>query len=73
MPSNLRAYSVAVWQRYLAPKIRSILQKAEATIICIARSLPKAFALILLDKLQQSGGRLFGVEEDDFVTTLSLD
>ena len=68
MPSNVRAHPTAVWQRYLNLKIRSTLEKAEATIICIARSLPKAFGLVLVDRLQTCGGRLFGVAEDDFVT-----
>lgn len=44
------------------------MEKGEAIIMCIARSLPKALALVILDKLQRCGGRLFGVEEDGFVT-----
>lgn len=65
---NKRARAAAVWQKYLLKKARSILEKGEATITCIARSLPKAFGLVLLDKLQKCGGRLFGVEEGGFVT-----
>ena len=68
MPSSLRTYPAAVWQQYLVSKIRSVLEKAEATIICIARSLPEALGLALLNKLQHCGGRLFGIKENDFVT-----
>ena len=65
---NKRARAAAVWQKYLVLKTRCILEKGEAAITCIARSLPKAFGLVLLDKLQSCGGRLFGAKEGGFVT-----
>ena len=56
-----------MWQRYLLLKAKELLKKEEGSITCIAKSLPEEVALVLIDKVQHCGAKIFAVQENQLV------
>lgn len=58
---------LAVWADYLTQKLGVLIEK-DITEACLAIDLPKALALILMERLESGGQRFLGWEVQGLVT-----